>query len=695
MDGASNSSSLPNMDTPVLDVKPLRCLAPMFPNPFGYNAFPAPNSSAYSCTPPFGAPPLAPMFTPVFPAFAPPSSQTQSKQTPQVSNGVPTAAGSVPESNSPATGVADVGESPSPEKKESSVQPEPAVGKRRGSSSATRIPDPSGSTTIPGKEDGSQRSRKRRAYRKVSGDGTALFNVEDGDRESVERILMTFDGLRKRLLQIDDIKGATTGGSKRPDLKAGTIMMTNGYRTNNKKRIGAVPGVEIGDLFYFRFEMCLLGLHAPSMAGIDYMPVKFDKEEEQVAVSIVSSGGYEDDDMGDTDVLIYSGQGGLVKPGKQVHDQKLERGNLALENSSSRANDIRVIRGIKDVTNAGCKIYMYDGLYKIEDSWIEKGKSGFSVFKYKLIRVQGQPEGSAVWKKTRQWKDNPLSRGFVILPDLSSGVEKLPVCLVNEVDKDRGPAHFSYVNTVKYAKAITSVKVSLGCKCYNSCSPSDASCQCSTNNGGLPSYSSTGILASQKPLVYECGSTCMCSLNCRNRVSQKGTKIQFEVFKTRGLGWGLRSWDPIRGGSFICEYTGEVVDCVKLEDENEDNEYIFEASTCNRNFLEWNCKHELLGEQKPADPDESSRSLSIIINAKDIGNVSRFMNHSCSPNVFWQPVLYDHEDENYPHIMFFALKHIPPMTELTYDYGLSRSHSGEKSRRKCFCGSSNCRGFFG
>ncbi|XP_068663497.1 histone-lysine N-methyltransferase, H3 lysine-9 specific SUVH1-like [Aristolochia californica] len=620
-----------------------------------------------------------------------------SKQTSQVSNGPPTAAGSVPESKSPATAATDVGESPSRGKKGSSVQPKPAVGKRRGGKSNTKqIPDPSISTSTPSKEDSCQRSRKRKAYRKVSGDGTGLFDVEDGDRESVERILMTFDGLRRRLLQIDDIKKSTPGGSKRPDLKAGTIMMTNGYRTNGKKRIGAVPGVEIGDLFYFRFEMCLVGLHAPSMAGIDYMPVKFDKEEEQVAVSIVSSGVYEDDCMGNTDVLIYSGQGGLLKTGKQVNDQKLERGNLALENSSSRANDIRVIRGMKDVTSPGCKIYMYDGLYKIKDSWIEKGKSGFSVFKYKLIRMQGQPEGTAVWKTPRKWKDNPMCRGFVILPDLSSGVENLPVCLVNEVDKDRGPAHFSYVNTVKNAKAITSVKDSLGCKCYNSCSPSDVSCQCGKQNGGLPPYSSTGILASQKPLVYECGSTCMCSLNCRNRVTQKGIKIQFEVFKTRDKGWGLCSWDPIRAGSFICEYTGEVVDCMKLEDENEDNDYIFEASTCNRNFVEWNCKHELLGELKSAEPDEISRPFSIIINAKDIGNVSRFMNHRCSPNVFYQPVLYDHEDEKYPHIMFFAIKHIPPMTDLTYDYGLSRSQSGGNNRRKkCICGSSNCRGFFG
>ncbi|KAG9454955.1 hypothetical protein H6P81_007859 [Aristolochia fimbriata] len=671
------------MDAPVLDVKPLRCLAPIFPGPFGYNAFPPSNSSPYAS--PFGAPPFTPMFTPVFPAAVSPISHTQSKQTPQVSNGAPTATGSVPESKSPAAPTADVCESPSPEKKESPIQPGPSVGKKRGSArkgkqtpepgsstmtpepgSSTMTPKPGSSTMTPGMTESSQRGHKRRAYKKSSGSGTMLFGVEDGDREAVFRVLMTFDGLRRRILQIDDTKAATPGSSKRPDLKAGTLMMTNGYRTNSKKRVGVVPGIEIGDLFYFRFEMCLVGLHSQSMAGIDYMPVKFDKEEEQVALSIVSSGVYEDDDMGNPDILIYSGQGGHSTPGKQVNDQKLERGNLALQNSSSRANEIRVIRGMKDVTNPGCKIYMYDGLYKIQDSWIEKGKSGFSVFKYKLMRVQGQPEGIAVWKKTRQWKDNPSSRGFVILNDLSYGVEKLPVCVVNEVDTDKGPAHFSYVDTVLHQKTM---KVSLGCKCYNSCSPSDVSCQCGKQNGDLPPYSSTGVLANQKPLVYECGSTCMCSQICRNRVSQKGTKIHFEVFKTKGKGWGLRSWGPIRAGSFICEYTGEIVDSVELDDENEANDYMFDPSNCERNFVEWNCNNELLVEQKPAEPEEEKSSLlSFGINANNNGNVSRFMNHSCSPNVFWQPVLYDHDDERYPHIMFFAMKHIPPMTELTYDY---------------------------
>ncbi|KAJ1288643.1 hypothetical protein BS78_02G103700 [Paspalum vaginatum] len=501
----------------------------------------------------------------------------------------------------------------------------------------------------------------------------------DDPRQTADNVLIMFDALRRRLMQLDEVKEAA---NKRHNLKAGGIMNYAELRVNKNKRIGEVPGVEVGDTFYFRIEMCLVGLNSQSMSGIDYMSAKFGNEEDPVAISVVSSGVY-DNTEDDPDVLVYTGQG---KSGKD--DQKLERGNLALERSLHRGNLIRVIRSVKDLTCPTGKIYIYDGLYKIKEAWLEKGESGFNVFKHKLLREHGQPDGIAVWKKTEKWRENPSSRDRIILLDISRGVESKPVCLVNEVDDEKGPTHFTYTTKLTYGNALSSMRKMQGCKCINACSSGDNNCSCTHRNAGYLPYSVSGILTSRMPMLYECNDSCTCSQSCRNRITQKSTQIHFEVFKTGDRGWGLRSWDPIRAGTFICEFAGEVIDRNSV---NGEYDYIFEASPSEQS-LRWNYAPELLGEPSVSDSNETPKQLPIVISAKRTGNVSRFMNHSCSPNVFWQPVLYDHGDEGYPHIAFFAIKHIPPMTELTYDYG--QSHCSQKSKN-CLCWSRKCRGSFG
>uniref|UniRef100_A0ACD5VW07 Uncharacterized protein n=1 Tax=Avena sativa TaxID=4498 RepID=A0ACD5VW07_AVESA len=542
---------------------------------------------------------------------------------------------------------------------------------------------------------GTKAKRHKSVNRKAGADNefTLLPNSSSNPREIVEEVLMTFEALRRRHLQLDEAQ--ETG--KRADLKAGAIMMAKNLRANMGRRIGVVPGIEIGDIFYFRMELCVIGLHAPSMAGIDYMTAKFaDGDDDSVAICIVAAGGYENEDDA-TDTLVYSGSGGNNKNNEDMHDQKLERGNLALERSLSRKNVIRVVRGYKDPGCLAGKVYIYDGLYKIQESWKERTKAGINCFKYKLLREPGQPEGVAIWKKSRKWVENPGTRGKVLHPDLSSGSENLPVCLVNDVDSERGPGLFTYITEVKYLKPLSSLKPLQGCTCVGTCQPSDSSCGCAQcNEGNLP-YNSTGLLVCRKPMIYECGETCLCSVSCRNRVTQKGIRVHLEVFRTGNRGWGLRSWDPIRAGSFICEYVGEVIDDAKFNLDDSEDDYLFQTVCPGRKILKWNYGPELIGEQSTNISADAFEPLPIKISAKKMGNISRFMNHSCAPNTFWQPVQFDHGDDGHPHIMFFALKHIPPMTELTYDYGeigAGSSGIGSPRAKSCLCGSSNCRGYF-
>ncbi|KAL7188447.1 hypothetical protein ACSBR1_038325 [Camellia fascicularis] len=82
------------------------------------------------------------------------------------------------------------------------------------------------------------------------------------------------------------------------------------------------------------------------------------------------------------------------------------------------------------------------------------------------------------------------------------------------------------------------------------------------------------------------------------------------------------------------------------------------------------------------------------IDAAQCGNVGRFINHSCSPNLYAQNVLYDHEDKSKPHIMLFAAENIPPLKELTYPYNYFvdqvRDSNGNIKMKSCYCGAAEC-----
>src|SRR5690242_11381604 len=86
---------------------------------------------------------------------------------------------------------------------------------------------------------------------------------------------------------------------------------------------GEIPGYPVGTEFHDREALHQAGVHRPLQAGIS-------GAAEEGADSIVVAGGYEDDeDFGA--VIVYTGHGGNNPgTGRQVADQELVRGNLAL-----------------------------------------------------------------------------------------------------------------------------------------------------------------------------------------------------------------------------------------------------------------------------------------------------------------------------------------------------------------------------
>nr|GEZ66842.1 histone-lysine N-methyltransferase family member SUVH9-like [Tanacetum cinerariifolium] len=83
----------------------------------------------------------------------------------------------------------------------------------------------------------------------------------------------------------------------RNDLRVVAIMWENDLWLNiDKWIVGPVPGVSIGDVFFFWMELCVLGIHGVPQAGIDFLSASMSLNKEQIVTSVIVSGGYEDDE---------------------------------------------------------------------------------------------------------------------------------------------------------------------------------------------------------------------------------------------------------------------------------------------------------------------------------------------------------------------------------------------------------------
>ncbi|RWW52204.1 hypothetical protein BHE74_00041397 [Ensete ventricosum] len=503
-------------------------------------------------------------------------------------------------------------------------------------------------------------------------------------RDDVRRARTTFNSLRSLLLR-DEKKGDAFeeiwGKRSRADLKAATLMGDRDLWLHRDRRIiGAIPGINIGDVFFFRMELCVVGLHGQSQAGIDYVPASRSATGEPIATSIIVSGGYEDDEDSGL-VLVYTGHGGRGSNMlKHCTDQKLEGGNLAMERSMNYGIEIRVIRGLKSNRSPIGKIYVYDGLYKIVNCWMDVGKSGFGIYKYKLLRIEGQDEmGSGILKLAEELKVNPLSArpfGYLSL-DISMGKENFSVSMFNDIDDDREPLLFEYlarpIFPVEAFHGKANADAGNGCECISNCS---ADCYCAKKNGSEFAYDENGILLRGKPLIYECGPLCRCAPSCPNRVSQKGVKHQLEVFRSKETGWGVRSLDLILAGTFICEFSGIVLTQQQTEIFSANGHCLVHPGQFPERWKEWGDVSDILPDyMSPNFP--SLPSLNISIDVSTARNVACYLSHSCCPNVFVQFVLFDHNNVSYPHVMIFAMENIPPLRELSIDYGIGDESVGK------------------
>nr|CUU00426.1 hypothetical transcript [Hymenolepis microstoma] len=242
-----------------------------------------------------------------------------------------------------------------------------------------------------------------------------------------------------------------------------------------------------------------------------------------------------------------------------------------------------------------------------------------------------------------------------------------PIDIINEVDSEAPPLNFQPVRIWKDRSLV-----------------------------GKIDETAVRLIAPLKQAIFECCSMCKCGSSCPFRVVQLGRKVPLTLFRTsNGRGWGVKTPQLIPKGTFVIEYVGEIISMNEAFRRGElyDREgqtYIFEI-----------------------DYDLPSQ---FAIDNCHIGNASRFINHSCDPNLTIHHVFIDGASPKLPRIAFFAKKNIKEGEELTIDYqlelididGTAKADSSNdveeitssfplslpiplNQSSKCLCGSKKCR----
>lgn len=193
-----------------------------------------------------------------------------------------------------------------------------------------------------------------------------------------------------------------------------------------------------------------------------------------------------------------------------------------------------------------------------------------------------------------------------------------------------------------------------------------------------------GLPATQNPIeVVECNQNCTCDVSCPNRVAQLSRTVPIQIFKSKERGWGVRSTKAIPRGKVIGTFSGQLITREAAEKlDAEEKVYCID-----------------LNNKEGADDNEHVNRYTV--NAWRVGNWTRFLNHSCGPNLATYSVVWDTiPEENRPHVAFVANTDIPAYTELVFDYSpeLAVDDGATKKRKRklpgqirCHCGSPKCR----
>ncbi|KAJ6259478.1 Histone-lysine N-methyltransferase [Drechslerella dactyloides] len=287
-------------------------------------------------------------------------------------------------------------------------------------------------------------------------------------------------------------------------------------------------------------------------------------------------------------------------------------------------------------------------------------------------------------------------------PDRLAFIEKLKklagpeITIVNHVDADPSPPlDFTFVKDYVYRDGVPvpEEEFNWGCKTckgpFGCATTQIEDCECAKmNHEDLHrlAYKHNGLLKFPQESAYaihECNAHCDCYARCPNKVVLKGRQIPLEIFKTGNKGWGLRCPIDLPAGKFIDRYIGEVITPKEADSRTQIQElrgltYLFDLD-------------------KFAEEDEDQEIY--CVDGGDFGGVTRFINHSCEPNLMIHAVTHNRSRLDIYDLALFTCRKIKAGEELTFEYTRSEGVESdeevptEKQKFPCYCGAKKCRGW--
>eukprot|EP01025_Chloroclados_australasicus_P015243 TRINITY_DN17275_c0_g1_i7.p1 TRINITY_DN17275_c0_g1~~TRINITY_DN17275_c0_g1_i7.p1 ORF type:complete len:1055 (+),score=122.06 TRINITY_DN17275_c0_g1_i7:188-3352(+) len=295
-------------------------------------------------------------------------------------------------------------------------------------------------------------------------------------------------------------------------------------------------------------------------------------------------------------------------------------------------------------------------------------------------------------------KQSATNRSSIICEDISRGKEQIKIPVIVDLEHSHlsqfkvDIPQFEYVTYRGYSKQARQLNQKLSNFGLEGC--------------GLEGreeigqyYNVDGLLVSTEPTgIFECSSSyCNDREACkRNSITQQGITLPLEVrWLGNERGFSITCREDIPSGQFVCEFIGYIItshetDAQKYKTRSEKNKLYYLDE-----FIGLHRSTDIPEEEKqqfllpiPEEYIASDKPPCLVIDAQERGNICRFLNHSCDPNLIPQMVLRRKCHGLRFHVCFFAQTRIQSGTELCYDH--QKRKLNFEMDQPCNCGALQC-----